>query len=163
HQPRVRPHRCRPAEHAPGLGGMIPSLLLIPAVAGVLAYFVRRAGPRRALLVLAAVAHAGMTAATWVVGPAPVWGGSLALAPLRTPGPPRLDRARTRAPDRVAQGGVPSLPGRLRHQDGSGSAAHVAPRRAQRSALRRLGAALRRAAELRPPRHRQGSAGVRGG
>ena len=37
---------------------MIPSLLLIPAVGGVLAYFVRRAGPRRALLVLAAVAHA---------------------------------------------------------------------------------------------------------
>ena len=52
---------------------MIPSLLLIPAVAGVLAYFVRRAGPRRALLVLAAVAHAGMTAATWVVEPAPAW------------------------------------------------------------------------------------------
>jgi len=58
---------------------MIPSLLLIPAVAGVLAYFMRRAGPRRALLVLAAVAHAGMTAATWVVGPAPAWGGWLAL------------------------------------------------------------------------------------
>jgi hydrogenase-4 component F len=58
---------------------MIPTLLVLPAVAGAVAYYLRRDGPRRALLVVTAVAHAGMTGATWLVEPAPWWGGWLEL------------------------------------------------------------------------------------
>ena len=49
------------------------------------------------------------------------------------------------------------LPGRLRHEDGPGPAAHLAARRPQRGAVGRLGAALRRAAELRLPRRSSAS------
>lgn len=58
---------------------MIPALLLVPAIAGAVAYALRPDGPRRALLVSAAVGHAALTGATWVREPAPVWGGWLAL------------------------------------------------------------------------------------
>ena len=76
-----------------------------------------------------------------------------------------LDDLIAAAPDlhvAVAQGGVPALPRRLRNQDGTGAAAHLAARRAQRGAVGRLGAALRRAAELRLPRHPARAAGLRG-
>ena len=58
---------------------MIVALLLVPVVAAVIAYFLRADGPRRAVLVLAALAHAALTAATWVVTPAPAWGGWLGV------------------------------------------------------------------------------------
>jgi len=58
---------------------MIPALLLIPTLAGLVAYFVRANAPRRMLLVLAGVAHATLTGATWVAEPAPWWGGWLGL------------------------------------------------------------------------------------
>ena len=51
----------------------------------------------------------------------------------------------------VAQGGVPVLPGRLRHEDGTGAAAHLAARRPQRGPLGRFGAAVRGPVELRLP------------
>ncbi len=58
---------------------MLPALVLIPAVAGLLSFFLRRASWRRGLLVLTAGAHAGLSAATWVRSPTPAWGGTLAL------------------------------------------------------------------------------------
>jgi hydrogenase-4 component F len=58
---------------------VIPALLLVPSVAGTVAFAMRGDGARRVLLVLAATVHAALTAATWVVHPPPVWGGWLAL------------------------------------------------------------------------------------
>jgi hydrogenase-4 component F len=58
---------------------MIPAVLLIPVLGGVVAYFLQPNGLRRTLLVLVAVAHAGVTAVTWVVEPASCWGGWLDL------------------------------------------------------------------------------------
>jgi hydrogenase-4 component F len=52
---------------------MVLALVLLPAVAGLLAFGVRAARPRRLLLVLTALAHAGLTAAAWVRRPAPAW------------------------------------------------------------------------------------------
>ena len=60
-----------------------------------------------------------------------------------------LDRARRPAQSPLAQGRVPSLPGRLWNQDGARPAAHLAARRSQRGSVRRVGAALRGAFELR--------------
>jgi hydrogenase-4 component F len=58
---------------------MILALLLIPAVAGATAFFVRPATPRRAILVVAALAHAALAGATWWVEPSAVLGGWLGL------------------------------------------------------------------------------------
>ena len=57
--------------------------VLVPAVAGLLAFAVRHMVARRALLVLAALAHAGLTAWTWVARPvvaADAWLGLDAIA-----------------------------------------------------------------------------------
>ena len=40
-----------------------------------------------------------------------------------------LARRRSRLGPRVAEGGLPSLPGRLRHEDGPGATAHMVARR----------------------------------
>jgi len=58
---------------------MILALLLIPIVAAALAYAVRGSAPRRAILVLAAAAHAVVAGWTWAVEPSPWWDGWLAL------------------------------------------------------------------------------------
>jgi hydrogenase-4 component F len=58
---------------------VIVALLLLPTIAGALAYAIRPDRPRRMLLVLTAVGHAALTSATWVHEPAPAWGGWLAL------------------------------------------------------------------------------------
>jgi hydrogenase-4 component F len=58
---------------------VIAALLLVPLLAGTVAFGLRHDGARRVLLVAAAAAHAALTAAAWVVAPAPVWGGWLAL------------------------------------------------------------------------------------
>ncbi|MEN6457813.1 MAG: proton-conducting transporter membrane subunit [Thermoguttaceae bacterium] len=50
---------------------MIWGLLLVPSLAGLIAFAIRPNWPRRALLLTAAVAHAGMVAACWVRTPAP--------------------------------------------------------------------------------------------
>jgi len=58
---------------------MITTLVLIPTVAGLVAFFLRPAGPRRAILVVTALAHAILTGATWAVPPAAALGGWLGL------------------------------------------------------------------------------------
>jgi hydrogenase-4 component F len=58
---------------------MILALILIPTLAGLLAFVVRPHRPRRLLLVGAALAHLGLTAAAWVEAPAPLLYGWLAL------------------------------------------------------------------------------------
>jgi hydrogenase-4 component F len=55
------------------------ALLLVPAVAGVGAFFMRDEARRRGLLVLAALLHAAIVAATWVAPPAAAAGGWLRL------------------------------------------------------------------------------------
>ena len=58
---------------------MIGMLLLIPTLAGAAAFGLRSDGPRRALLVLAALLHAVLTAACWLVPAPPAWNGWLQL------------------------------------------------------------------------------------
>jgi hydrogenase-4 component F len=58
---------------------MIWLLLLIPALAGLAAFGLRWHAPRRALLVLSALGHAGLTAAAWVETPPPVLDGWIAI------------------------------------------------------------------------------------
>lgn len=58
---------------------LILALVLTPTFAGIAAFAVRADFLRRALLLFTAVAHAGMTAACWVVRPPPVFNGWLAL------------------------------------------------------------------------------------
>ena len=58
---------------------MIWALLLIPAIAGLIALVLRPNWPRRALLLLTAVAHAALVAACWVQRPAPVVNGWMAV------------------------------------------------------------------------------------
>jgi hydrogenase-4 component F len=58
---------------------MIWALLLIPTIAGLLAMALRPNWPRRALLVAAAAAHTSLVAACWVIKPAPVVNGWMAL------------------------------------------------------------------------------------
>ena len=58
---------------------LILALVLTPTFAGLVAFAVRADLLRRALLLLTAVAHTGMTAACWVVRPSPVFNGWLAL------------------------------------------------------------------------------------
>ena len=58
---------------------MILSLVLLPMLAGTIAFVLRAHRPRRALLLAAAAGHTALTAATWVHDPTPVGGGWLAL------------------------------------------------------------------------------------
>jgi hydrogenase-4 component F len=58
---------------------VIPALVLAPVAAAVAAFALRADGPRRALLVAAALVHTGLTAAAWLAPPTPAWGGWLAL------------------------------------------------------------------------------------
>lgn len=58
---------------------MIAALLLVPVIASVVAFVLRADGARRALLVLTAVTHSGLTAATWIHDPQASWGGWLEL------------------------------------------------------------------------------------
>jgi hydrogenase-4 component F len=58
---------------------MIPALLLIPVLGAAVAYVLEASAPRRAVLVLAAVAHAAVAGGAWMAAPAPWWGGWLAL------------------------------------------------------------------------------------
>ncbi|MBF0495751.1 MAG: NADH dehydrogenase FAD-containing subunit [Deltaproteobacteria bacterium] len=61
---------------------MIWALISLPILAGVVAFFLRPAGPRRALLLLTALGHSGLTALAWVRRPAPAWEGWLLIDPL---------------------------------------------------------------------------------
>ncbi len=54
-------------------------LILIPALAGGLAFFIRADGARRGLLVTTAAAHAGLTVSAWSCRPLPTLGGWFAL------------------------------------------------------------------------------------
>jgi hydrogenase-4 component F len=58
---------------------MIWALLLVPAIAGLIAFLLRPNWPRRALIVLAAVAHATLVAACWFERPTPVVHGWMAI------------------------------------------------------------------------------------
>lgn len=60
---------------------MILLLFVLPALAGVVAFLLRRDGARRALLVVAAMMHAALTASCWWIRPAPLPSGWLALDP----------------------------------------------------------------------------------
>ena len=50
---------------------MILALLLLPALAGTAAFFVKGDRTRRALLVGVALAHLALVGAAWIVRPAP--------------------------------------------------------------------------------------------
>ncbi len=43
------------------IGPLVPALIFVPLVAGLLAFWWRADGPRRVLLVLTALVHAGLT------------------------------------------------------------------------------------------------------
>lgn len=58
---------------------MIWALLFLPAVAGLAALAVQPNWPRRAVLVLAAAAHAGLVAACWIHRPLPILHGWIAV------------------------------------------------------------------------------------
>ncbi|MBI4605809.1 MAG: NADH dehydrogenase FAD-containing subunit [Planctomycetes bacterium] len=55
---------------------MLPALCAIPFAAGLLAFAVRRDGPRRVLLVGAAAAHAALAAAVWLEPPTEATAGA---------------------------------------------------------------------------------------
>jgi len=58
---------------------LILALVLTPTLAGIAAFAIRADRLRRALLILTAIVHTGLTAACWVVRPSPLFSGSLAL------------------------------------------------------------------------------------
>jgi hydrogenase-4 component F len=58
---------------------MILALILVPALAGLLAFVLRADRTRRLLLVAAAVAHTAMTVDAWLHSPPPIFDGWLAL------------------------------------------------------------------------------------
>ena len=58
---------------------MIMALLVVPTAAGLAAFAVRGARPRRLLVVATAVVHAGLTTAAWIRPPAPLAHGVLGL------------------------------------------------------------------------------------
>ncbi|HAH06837.1 MAG TPA: NADH dehydrogenase FAD-containing subunit, partial [Elusimicrobia bacterium] len=58
---------------------MLWALLGVPTLAGAAAFFIRQDNPRRALLLLAALAHAGLSASCWFVPAEPALGGYLEL------------------------------------------------------------------------------------
>ena len=55
------------------------ALALVPFITGLLAFILRQARIRRALLLLTALAHLGLTIAAWIVRPVPSAGGWLAI------------------------------------------------------------------------------------
>lgn len=57
---------------------MIALVLLIPAFAGLVAFFIESDRARRLLLLVAASVHTALSLAAWIVTPAPVLGGWLA-------------------------------------------------------------------------------------
>ena len=61
---------------------MLSALVLVPAIAGLLSFFIRPASVRRALLLLAAAAHAALAASTWARPAGPGWQGVLRLDPV---------------------------------------------------------------------------------
>jgi hydrogenase-4 component F len=58
---------------------MMAALLLLPALSGLAAFFLRHPGVRRGLWISAAAGHAALTALCWVQRPPPVLEGWLAL------------------------------------------------------------------------------------
>jgi hydrogenase-4 component F len=58
---------------------MLSALVLIPAAAGLLSFFLRASSWRRALLLLTAGAHAALTGSLWLRPPGTGWQGALAL------------------------------------------------------------------------------------
>jgi hydrogenase-4 component F len=58
---------------------MIYALVLVPALAGLTAFTIRKAALRRALLVLTAFTHAVLTACVWILRPGPALQGWLYL------------------------------------------------------------------------------------
>ena len=58
---------------------LILALVLTPTLAGIAAFAIRADLLRRALLILTAIVHTGLTAACWVTRSSPVFNGSLAL------------------------------------------------------------------------------------
>ena len=64
---------------------MLTALVLLPAAAAVLCFFIRAASLRRALLLGAAACHAGIALATWFQPPADAWSGTLRLDPIGQP------------------------------------------------------------------------------
>jgi hydrogenase-4 component F len=58
---------------------MLEALLVVPTLAGVGAFVVRSDRLRRGLLVLTALIYMGLVIGSWVLRPAPAWGGWLAL------------------------------------------------------------------------------------
>ena len=61
---------------------MILALILLPAIASLLAFVLRQDGLRRALLILTALAHAGLVGHAWIHRPGPMFSGWLLLDPL---------------------------------------------------------------------------------
>ena len=60
---------------------MVWMLVLIPALSGLLAFWLRVDRPRRALLVVCACAHSTLTALSWKWSPAAILNGWFALDP----------------------------------------------------------------------------------
>ena len=60
---------------------MLEALLLVPVLAAALVLALAADGPRRAVLVATGLAHAALTAATFLRPPAPAFGGLLELDP----------------------------------------------------------------------------------
>jgi len=58
---------------------MIASLILVPALAGLLAFLLREDRPRRFLLLATAMAHTGLVAACWIRRPVSILHGWLAV------------------------------------------------------------------------------------
>ena len=58
---------------------LLQALVLLPLAAGAAAFLLRPDAPRRLLLLAAALAHLGLTAACWASPVAPAWGGTLGL------------------------------------------------------------------------------------
>jgi hydrogenase-4 component F len=61
---------------------VIPALIMLPLLAGTLAFFLRGDRVRRALLVAVPIAHAGLLARAWFARPLTALGGWLALGSL---------------------------------------------------------------------------------
>ncbi|HEY3157185.1 MAG TPA: proton-conducting transporter membrane subunit [Candidatus Eisenbacteria bacterium] len=64
---------------------MLTTLILLPAAAAVLCFFIRQAPLRRALLVSAAACHAGLTLSFWFRPPDDAWRGALRLDAIGQP------------------------------------------------------------------------------
>ncbi len=58
---------------------LLEALVILPLAAGAAAFLLRPDAPRRLLLLAAALAHLGLTAACWAGPVEPAWGGALGL------------------------------------------------------------------------------------